>query len=216
MSSSAAQFHLSVRLCGVQSMVDAFQQGWDALTRCARKTLGQTFMTTRAIAAKPIIVLVLATLTLAGCNTRLNPANWFGRSQEVPVSGQDAVNPLVPQRRGGIIARPEAVYPGIPIDTVTEVRIERTRSGAIILATGLAARQGPHQVQLTPANIDDEPVDGVLRYSFDIIYPEFNTAVGSEATRRVTAARSISNDTLDKTRTILVTGARNAQEVRRR
>jgi len=173
-------------------------------------------MTTQAIAAKPIFALMLATLVLAGCNTRLNPFNWFGNSREVAVDNQGEVNPLVPSERRGIFARPEYEYPGVPIDTVTEIRIERTRSGAIILANGIAERQGPYEIQLTPANIDDEPVDGVLTYSCDIIYPDFDTIVGSEATRRVTAARSISNETLEQTQTILVTGARNAQEVRRR
>lgn len=173
-------------------------------------------MTTRAIAAKPIFTLLLATLVLAGCNSRLNPLNWFGNSREVALTEETAVNPLVPQERDGVFSRPDFVYPGVPIDTVTEISIERTRSGAIILARGVAARQGPYEVQLTPANIDDEPVDGVLSYSFDIVYPDFNTAVGPEATRRVTAAQSISNETLEQTRTIRVTGARNAQEIRRR
>lgn len=171
-------------------------------------------MTTNAIAAKPFLALTLATLVLTGCNSRLNPFNWFGESEDVAVS--DTFNPLVPQEREGFLGSRDDSYPGVPIDTVTEVTIERTRSGAIILAKGVAARQGPYQVQLTPANIDDEPVEGVLSYSFDIIYPNFNTAVGSEATRRVTAARSISSDTLEQTRTIRVNGARNAQEIRRR
>lgn len=171
-------------------------------------------MMTKTIAAKPILALTLATLVLAGCNSRLNPFNWFGNSREVAVS--EDVNPLVPREREGFFGDRDETYPGVPIDTVTEITIERTRSGAIILAKGVAARQGPYEVQLTPANIDDEPVDGVLSYSFDIIYPNFNTAVGSEATRRVTAARSISNNTLEQTRTIRVNGARNAQEIRRR
>ncbi len=171
-------------------------------------------MTTNAIAAKPFLALTLATLVLTGCNSRLNPVNWFGDSSETAVS--DTFNPLVPEEREGFFGSRDDSYPGVPIDTVTEVTIERTRSGAIVLAKGVAARQGPYQVQLTPANIDDEPVEGVLSYSFDIIYPNFNTAVGSEATRRVTAARSISNDTLEQTRTIRVNGARNAREIRRR
>lgn len=177
---------------------------------------GQTFMTTRAIAAKPLLILTLAAMVLAGCNSRLNPLNWFGNSREVAVADSGATNPLVPSERRGILSRPEAVYEGVPIQSVTELRIERTRSGAIILVEGIAARQGPYEVQLTPANIDDEPVDGVLTYSFDVIYPSFNTVVGSEATRRVTAARSISNVILEQTRVVRVLGASNAREIRRR
>ncbi|WP_050927835.1 hypothetical protein [Aestuariivita boseongensis] len=174
-------------------------------------------MTTRARAAKPILMLTLTAMVLAGCNTRLNPLNWFGNSREVAVSETEGdVNPLIPNQRRSMFARPDYVYPGVPIQTVTELRIERTRSGAIILVEGIAARQGPYDVQLTPANVDDEPVDGVLSYSFDIVYPEYNTAVGSEAVRRVTVARSISNDTLAQTRVVRVVGASNARETRRR
>jgi len=167
-------------------------------------------------AAKPILMLTLAAFVLAGCSTRLNPFNWFGNSREVSTEEVEAVNPLVPQERRGVFARPEAVYQGVPIETVTGLRIERTRTGAIILAEGVAARQGPYEVQLTPANIDDEPVDGVLSYSFDIVYPDFNTAVGPEATRRVTAAQSISVEKLERTRVVRVVGASNARETSRR
>ena len=173
-------------------------------------------MTSRAFAAKPILTLTLVAMVLAGCNSRLNPLNWFGNSREVAVTEDTDVNPLVPRERRSVFARPDYVYPGEPIQTVTELRIERTRSGAIILVEGVASRQGPYEVQLTPANVDDEPVDGVLTYTFDVIYPPFNTAVGSEATRRVTVARSISNQTLAETRVVRVVGASNARETRRR
>lgn len=171
-------------------------------------------MITDARTAKPILVLAMAVLVLAGCNTRLNPFNWFGGSEEVDV-GTGEVNPLLPEQRRGAFARPEEVYPGVPIDQVTDLRIERTRTGAIILVEGVAARQGPYEVRLIPQNLDEEPVDGVLAYSFDIVYPNFNTPIGGEASRRVTAARSIGVDVLERTRVIRVVGARNARETRR-
>ncbi len=169
-----------------------------------------------AIATRPFVLLTFVTLFLAGCNTALNPANWFGNSREVEVTDEGTVNPLVPQDRSDLFRRPDFLYPGIPVETVTDIRIERTRSGAIILVEGVAARQGPYEVQLTPANQGNEPVDGVLTYSLDIIYPEADTVIGPEATRRVTAARSISSDVLQQTRIVRVTGAQNAREVRRR
>jgi hypothetical protein len=169
------------------------------------------FITTQA---KPIVALTLAALVLSGCSTRLNPFNWFGGSEEVVVE-EGEVNPLIPQRRGGIFQRPDAVYAGVPIEDVTSLRIERTRSGAIILAEGIAARQGPYQVQLTPTNPEDEPVDGVLSYTFDVIYPRLFSDVGPEATRRVTVARAIGNDELEDVRVIRVIGARNSRESRR-
>ncbi len=136
-------------------------------------------MIIRAIATKPILILTVSAVLLAGCNSRLNPVNWFGNSQEVEVTEEGEVNPLVPEQREGIFARPEEGYQGVPIEQVTDLRIDRTRTGAIIVVEGVAARQGPFEVRLVPATVDDEPVDGVLAYSFDVIYPGFNTAVGA-------------------------------------
>ena len=170
-------------------------------------------------AAKPVLALTLAALVLTGCGTirdsRLNPFNWFGNSREVEVTDVE-VNPLIPGERRGIFSRPDAVYRGVPIDQVLELQIDRTRSGAIIVARGLAARQGPYQVQLRPETEDGVPVDGVLTYYFDVVYPGYNTDVGPEQTRRVTVAQSISNQTLSETRVVRVIGAQNAREVSRR
>lgn len=171
-------------------------------------------------AAKPVLALTLAALVLVGCGTvrdsRLNPFNWFGNSREVATVSTGEVNPLIPNDSGGVLSRPERVYAGVPIDEILELQIDRTRSGAIIVARGLAARQGPYEVRLTPLDLDEKPQDGVLSYSFDVIYPASNTNVGPEQTRRVTVARSIGNQTLAETRVVRVVGARNAREVRRR
>ncbi len=161
-------------------------------------------------------MMTLVAFVLAGCSSRLNPVNWFGNSREVEVEvAPEEVNPLLPQQ-SRILRRPQDVYTGVPIDTITELRIERTRTGAIILVEGVAARQGPYAVQLTPDNIDGEPEDGVLSYTFDIVYPPRDTPIGSEATRRVTVAQAISVETLENTRLVRVVGARNARETRRR
>lgn len=172
-------------------------------------------MIQRTLFVHPVLAMSIALLVLAGCNTRLNPFNWFGNSEEVVDGETGEINPLVPDSDGGAFSREPEVYTGEPIERVTDLRIERTRTGAIILAEGVAARQGPYQVQLTPANIDNEPVDGVLSYSFDIIYPNFATAVGAESTRTVTAAQSISNEVLEQVRVVRVVAAQNARESRR-
>ena len=171
-------------------------------------------MIAHARTAKPYLGLTLAMLVLAGCNTWANPANWFGGSEEIDVETGE-INPLVPGERDGLFSRPDYIYPGVPVDQVTELRIERTRSGAIILAQGVASRQGPHEVRLIPESIDEEPIDGVLAYSFNIVYPDYNTAVGPVSTRTVTAARSISTEVLAKTRVVRVVAAGNIRESRR-
>lgn len=171
-------------------------------------------------AAKPVLALALAALVLTGCGTvresRLNPFNWFGGSREVAAVSAGEVNPLIPANESSVLRRPEQVYAGVPIEEILELQIDRTRSGAIIVVRGLAARQGPYEVQLTPLDEDEKPQDGVLSYSFDVIYPAGTTNVGPEQTRIVTVARSIGNQTLEETRVVRVVGARNAREVRRR
>ncbi|UWR23864.1 hypothetical protein [Sulfitobacter sp. S190] len=167
--------------------------------------------------------LLVATMTLGACgvvrDSNINPFNWFGRAQSEPVVESDAkpVNPLIPQSTGFFSRRADTgvVYAGTPFDQVTGLRIERVPGGAIVRATGLAARQGIYDVQLTPATEDETPVDGVLTYRLEGLRPEDPTRVGAQATREVTAARKLTDQDLRGVRTIRVEGLRNAQVVRR-
>ncbi len=170
---------------------------------------------------KTFILLLAAALTLSACgyvrDSRINPFNWFGRSQSVPIAGEVNTNPLIPQR-GGLLSgfrAEEAVYAGRPFEQVTDLTIERVPGGAIIRATGLAARQGIYAVQLTPANEDELPVDGVLIYRLEGVRPAANTPVGTIPTREVIAARRVTDQTLSGVRTIRVEGQLNAQVARR-
>lgn len=170
-------------------------------------------MITYARTAKPILVLTLSAFVLAGCNARWNPFNRSSGDQQVDLETGE-INPLVPEERDSIFASPEEVYPGIPIDQITDLRVEPTRTGAIILVEGLAAREGPFEVRLVPENVEEVPVDGILTYTFAIVYPVFATPLGTEATRKVTAARSISNELLEQTRVIRLVAERNTRETR--
>jgi len=171
-----------------------------------------------------ISVLLAASLTLGACGvvrqSALNPVNWFGRSTSVAVAPtEDAkpVNPLIPTK-SGLFARSRArnaIYIGEPFDQITDLTVERISGGAIIRATGLADRQGIYSVQLTPANEDETPVDGVLTYRLEGIEPLANTAVGGPATREVTAARKVTSQMLRGVRSIRVEGVRNARVTRR-
>lgn len=169
-----------------------------------------------AFAARSTFALVIAVTVLTGCQSRWNPVNWFNGSDEVNSVPEGEVNPLLPRQTNGIFARPDDLYPGKPVDQVTDLRIDRTRSGAIIVAQGVGTRQGLYNAQLTPVNIDEVPVDGVLTYTFDVVYPNYRTVVGAEQTRTITAARSISNEVLSDTRVVRILGARNTRETRRR
>ena len=162
-------------------------------------------------------VLLLGALTLSACgwrDSRINPRNWFGNSREVPVETVVETNPLIPRRSG---LRPAPVDTSVPIDRVTELRIEPTNSGAIVYASGIAQWQGAYNARLVPVNRTLTPDEnGVLEFSFRVVYPRRSNAVGSEFSRTVHEAFSLSDQDLAAIRTIRVTGARNAQESRRR
>lgn len=151
---------------------------------------------------KLIAALVLV-LSLGACGwvgqSRLNPMNWFSsRSVETiaPAAGW-----------GGSDRR-------LLVPTVTEMELMRTPEGAILRATGLMATQGWWDVELRPVN-DNRPVGDALIYEFVAAAPREQRAVGSEASRLVTAGVKITLPRLEGVRRVVVRGAQNAREVRR-
>ncbi|MEM8577091.1 MAG: hypothetical protein AAGF60_04510 [Pseudomonadota bacterium] len=169
-----------------------------------------------------VLVLAALSLTLSACgfrDSRVNPLNWFGNSRSEPVQVQapEDVNPLIPTRTGLFQRqRAEAArYQGTPVDAVTDLRVERVPGGAIIRATGVAREQGLFEVRLTPEN-DGDAVDGVLSYRLEARRPEAVRPGGPEATRRVTAAVSVTDQDLRGVRVIRVVGVENARTSRRR
>lgn len=171
--------------------------------------------------SKTVSLLLAAALTLTACGTirdsRVNPFNWFGQSRSVATGPAEQTNPLIPTRAGlfGNARAEEEIYTGRPFDQVSDLTIERIPGGAVIRATGLAARQGIYEVQLTPANEDEEAVDGVLIYRLEGVLPDRRTNVGTQPTREVIAARRVTDQILRGVRVIRVEGQRNAVEVRR-
>ena len=116
----------------------------------------------------PVTGLLILALVLAGCGrmreSRLNPFNWFGRSQETTVVATD---PIVPGRPGD---------PRILVAQVTEMEVARHPGGAIVRATGLPPTQGWWDAALVAEN-NGEPVDGVLTYRFVVDQPLKQTRV---------------------------------------
>ncbi|MBO6777040.1 MAG: hypothetical protein JJ897_16380 [Marinibacterium sp.] len=168
---------------------------------------------------RAVILLLVASLALSACgwrDSRLNPGNWFGRSQPVEIEGEAVpTNPLLPNN-ASILSRPEAQDRHVQIYSVSELAIERTSSGAIIRAEGTARVQGAYAARLKPASETGEPVDGVMTYSFEVLYPENPRPVGTEISRRVIVARSLTHQDLSAIRVIRVTSETNAREARRR
>ncbi len=160
------------------------------------------------------LLLLAASFILASCGSwstsRLNPGNWFGRSRAVQAADAAEVNPLIPTKSGLKGKNPADRH--VLIDSISALRVERTNSGAIIQATGIASRQGAFDAVLTAQTA----AKGVLTYSFEIVNPLNLRPVGTERSRTVTVARVLTNQDLQGIRTIRVTGARNSRETRRR
>lgn len=178
---------------------------------------------------KTLLVVLISTLSLSGCSSvrdsRVNPFNWFGGTEEVAAgdvatdedASPGAANPLIPQRSGLLQSREERnQYRGTPIDAITEVILERVPGGVMIRATGLAATQGIYEARLTPDNKDEAPVDGVLTYRLEVLNNPNVRAQGPAATRQVTVARTLTDQELGDTRIIRIEGVQNALETRRR
>lgn len=167
--------------------------------------------------------LLISAMTLTACgavrDSRVNPLNWFGQSRSAPVVAQEVnTNPLIPTK-SGLFAKRRAereVYVGNQIDQVTGLVIERVPGGAIVRATGLTKSQGVHSIRLTPETKDETPVDGVLTYRIEGIQPASAQPIGSEHTRTVVVARTLTNQELRDVRTIRVVAARNVRTSRRR
>lgn len=147
----------------------------------------------------PIATLLLSTLLVTGCASKINPFNWFKRSTNETV---------------------EQVAPGFVLDTrglvdqVISLQIGKTNGGAIIYAVGLPPSQGYWDAELVAEN-DEKPINGVLTYKFRIDQPyEFKRA-STPTSREVVVGHFVSNIKLQSVSSIRVLGTRNARTSRR-
>lgn len=159
---------------------------------------------------RPLTFALIGALALTGCarlaESRLNPLNWFGRAEPVAAAAQQAAPPpLVPADR-----RRATVDNRLPVEEITALAVERTRDGAILRATGLAAAPGFFNAQLVPTGQDG----GILTYEMRAEQPPRPVA-GGPAARRITVATTLSAQELAGVRVIRVQGLRNALETRR-
>ncbi len=147
-----------------------------------------------------IFTLVLVAM-VASCarvsESRLNPLNWFGRSQSAQV----------------VTADPNA-DPRRLVDQVLSLRVEQVPGGAIIRAVGLPNRQGYYDAALLPVG-REAAQNGVLNYELRASTPIDRTRVGTQQSRELVVGRFVSTQTLDGVSQIRVSGAGNALIVRR-
>ncbi len=143
---------------------------------------------------RALILVTIVGLTLAGCGfgkSRLNPVNWFGKRH--------------PSEHVAAYVRP--TDPRGLIDTVLTLKVEAIASGVIVRATGLPPTQGFWDASLVALPDDGS---GHLVYEFRISPPVTPTPPGTQVSREITAATSITNFKLDGVSVIEVRGAQNA------
>lgn len=147
----------------------------------------------------PILTVALCGL-LAGCESNLNPVNWFGGGEDAE-TGLD-LNAL------GVGALPL-------IDQVTDVVLERAPGGAILRATGVPPTLGYWDAALVPVDPDLRPDEnGVLTLDFISQPPPGPQPAGAPAAREIVVAYFLSTQTLRGVRTLSVRAERNTRSVR--
>lgn len=150
---------------------------------------------------KPLLALMVVVLTVSACgrirDSRLNPFNWFGRSE--PVAVQPGGPELAPDGRR-LVAE------------VTSLVLDRTAGGVIVRAVGLPPTQGFWEAELVARPIDE---NGALVYDFRVFPPPREGEVSTRQSREIVVAAFLSNQRLERVSQISVQGERNALATRR-
>ena len=148
----------------------------------------------------PVTALLIAGMLLVSCGavgkSRLNPFNWFRKSEVV------AVNP----------ATQRPVDPRPLVADVVSMVVEPYPGGAIVRATGLPPTQGWWDAELVVLPLDE---NGVLVYEFHVFPPLGRTPANLPQSREITVAASLSSIRLEGVSQIVVQGANNARSSRR-
>jgi hypothetical protein len=141
---------------------------------------------------RALILITVLGLTLGGCGkSNLNPLHWFGKARKG--TQVQAYTPPVDPR--GLI------------DQVVSLQIEPIRSGVLVRATGLPPTQGFWDAALVALPDDGS---GKLVFEFRIFPPTLAAAAGSQPSREISVAASLSKFNLDGVTSIEVKGAQNA------
>ena len=143
-------------------------------------------------------------VTVAGCarisNSRINPLNWFGKSEPTPVAvASSEIRPLVPENRSIVTIDQRSM-----VDTITAASIERTNDGAILTATAVTIG-APYNAQLRLESV----IGNTATYSF------VAQNAGGNAPTAITVAEKLDHSQLASIRTIVINGANGGRQIRR-
>lgn len=158
----------------------------------------------------PLMAALAALMVLGACGamreSRLNPVNWFGRSEarEPTLAPDGGWDPAVLDNRP-------------PVEQVTLLAIEPIPGGAILRAAGLPPTQGWWDAELVAEeDAEGAPAEaGVLAFRFLVAAPRTPQAVATPVSREVTVAIYLSDIRLRDVRQIIVRGRTNERVIRR-
>lgn len=142
-------------------------------------------------------LLVTAILSLAACDSRINPLNWFGGEREQRIT----VNPD---------ATDGAIVDGrLLAAEITQLSVEQTTAGAIVRATGVTPAQGYFDAELVLV----EETETALTYEFRVAPP---LGTGTAGLQTISVGTELSVGELAGIRTITVIAQSNRRSVGRR
>ena len=147
-------------------------------------------------------------LALAGCSRlgSLNPLGWFGGGPRVEtVTDRSQLRPLVEPGALAVLRETRPL-----VDRIERVSLDRTPSGAVLSATGLAPGPGYYNAELVRRGVEN----GVLVYDFRAEAPTDALAGGSPAQRRITAAEALDRADLAGLRGIRIVATTNSAGTR--
>jgi len=150
-------------------------------------------------------------LTLSGCaqisDSRFNPLNWFGSSTEVAAVDQNGVQrPLIPARQRQIVFDNRAL-----VQSITSMNVDRSPTGAIVRAVGVAQTQGYFNAELINRGVQN----GVLILEFRAQAPMGLEVPGTSRSRQISAAYVVEGGDLASIQSVRVQSATNARTSRR-
>lgn len=146
-----------------------------------------------------IFVAFLVVLGLSGCDTRLNPFNWFGNDREERVQIDESAT-QAPRDNRQLVTE------------VIDLDVDPMPGGAIVRAVGLPPTQGYWEADLVLVS----ELDRELVFEFRVYRPlDPNTRVGPPQSREIVAGTSLSRQDLAGIRSIVVMAQENRRIVRR-
>ncbi len=166
----------------------------------------------------PLLAGLALTLALGACagvrESRLNPLNWFGRSEA-------RASTVV---RGTGLERPADPRP--LVDQVTAMTVEAIPGGAILRATGLPPTQGFWLAELVRVDtiLETTGADGtvtrvrdtgVLVFDFRLAPPPYQALPGTPVSREIEVATYLTVNDLAGVSRIVVRGLRTERVIRR-